>query len=755
MKNNYSKSLRIDQWWEPKAGNILTIIFLALIIFELPFQKSIIYLLPSLITIVGIGGFGHLVNDLFDLKTDRKANKKNSLENKTNFNRLLLVLGTLTLAIAPWFVLPFDKNSIYLLITEFALLILYAAPPFRIKTKGFLAILFDGLYAYAIPSILAFYTFYLLSGKDFNLNIFILIFIWQLFIGIHNILIHHLEDFKNDQISNTKTFAINIGKENTRKLILIVVFPLHILSFLLLSGYVSIFHWNLYFVIPLLYLTINLFLVFRKKSFTNFLKSNNSIDLQLLNIHYHQFLLYWHILILILIDVKFVIFLFIIFIIFKNSFFKWIYLFCFKYLKKNLSYLVNYSIYYFRRFVLFQNPEKARKVYYKEYAAAQLEFNKQNTSTNIAIVNQNLNKYTETFVANRLSSLPYYVHTIYGKGIPYKSNKTFNLVSKNQSLLKFLDWKTYFFNFETNYSKKKAFTNYLINNNITIVLAEFGTTAAEIYDLCRLVNIPLIVTFHGYDIHHAEILKTNKAKYIEMFDYSSKILCVSKEIKAKLKSLGASEEKLKYLPATFFPKDFEYLDHSKNENIFLAIGRFAETKSPHLTILAFKEVLKDIPDAKLIMIGKDGGGELFEACHILVKALKIENQVIFKGILTPKEVKQEMDKAKVFVQHSVTTPINGDKEGTPVSVMEAMANGLAIVATKHAGIQEMIENNVSGILVEEYDYIQMSKEMIEVCENETLNKKLGENAAKSIRSNSLITENIEILTNIIEKNRLK
>ena len=66
------------------------------------------------------------------------------------------------------------------------------------------------------------------------------------------------------------------------------------------------------------------------------------------------------------------------------------------------------------------------------------------------------------------------------------------------------------------------------------------------------------------------------------------------------------------------------------KNIFLSVGRFAETKSPHLTILAFHEVLKSIPDAEFRMIGKDGGGGLFEACHILVKALNIEEKVFFR-----------------------------------------------------------------------------------------------------------------------------
>jgi glycosyltransferase involved in cell wall biosynthesis len=200
---------------------------------------------------------------------------------------------------------------------------------------------------------------------------------------------------------------------------------------------------------------------------------------------------------------------------------------------------------------------------------------------------------------------------------------------------------------------------------------------------------------------------------------------------------------------------FIYSDHSLNLPVFLAVGRFAETKSPHLTILAFNEVLKEIPDARLRMIGKDGGGELFEACHILVKALKIDDKVDFLGIIPPQEVFKEMKNARVFVQHSVTTPIYKDKEGTPVAVMEAMACGLPVVATCHAGIAELITSGENGILVEEYDYLHMAREMVRVCKENNLVSLLGKNASDSIRRNELIVNNSKILVELIEEYKLK
>lgn len=760
MNNKYTNTFRLQQWWQPKAGNIFIIIFLASIITHLEFNKLVTYILPAIITIVGIGGFGHLINDFFDLESDKKTNKKNSLENKSNPQRILFISFSILLALAPWGFLPIDHFSIYLLTTEFVMLLLYAIPPFRFKTKGLLALVTDSLYAHVIPSILSFHTFVLISNQKVELAFYIIISIWQFFIGIHNILIHQLEDFENDTRSQINTFTTVKGKETTRGFLLRYIFPLHIISFVVFVIFIASSNNWYYVIVPLLYVLIYFYNIFKGKSFFYYLRSVNASDLQNINIHYHKFLLLWHVIILIVfLDVQYVALLLGIAVLFNFSLIKWLYFNSIyqliKVTKNLIGTILNYSIYYFRRLVLFQNPEKARREYHAGYALKLADESIRKKSIHIAIANKNLTKYTETFIDSRRQKLAYFIHTIYGDSIPGNSDRKENLISSNESYRKYLNWKTSFFDLEETHFSKTAFKNYLLDNNIQLVLAEFGTTGVEIFELCKEIKVPLIVTFYGYDAFHKEVLDKHLTAYLEMFDYCSKIICVSKDIQKQLITLGADTAKTKYLPCTFFPDNFEYKDHSKNKNIFLAIGRFAETKSPHLTILAFNEVLKDIPDAQLVMIGKDGGGELFEACHILVKALKIEAKVDFKGILTPIEVKAEMDQAKVFVQHSLTTPMMGDKEGTPVAIMEAMANGLAIVATKHAGIQEIIEHGKTGVLVEEYDYLAMAGEMKRICLDTKLIKLLGENASKSIRSNPLISENIQILAELIEKYRLK
>ena len=149
------------------------------------------------------------------------------------------------------------------------------------------------------------------------------------------------------------------------------------------------------------------------------------------------------------------------------------------------------------------------------------------------------------------------------------------------------------------------------------------------------------------------------------------------------------------------------------------------------------------------MVGKGGGGELFEACVILARALGLEDRIEFKGVLSHEEVAMEMRRARVFIQHSVITPENGDMEGKPVAVMEAMASGLPVVATCHSGIRELIEHNVTGLLVSEYDVEATAAAMIRLAQNDDLARSLGKNASAMIHQHSLISRHVEIMDEII------
>lgn len=747
-KNPILHSSRMAEWWIPKAGNLLAIIFLVIALTSIPFHKVIIYFFPSIITIVGIGGFGHIINDLLDIPSDKKAGKKNRMEKLSFIQRSLILSLFLILALAPWLILPFDQYSIGILSFEFLLLIVYAIPPFRFKEKGILGIFSDGLYAYAVPAILAAYTYFLIDG-NMNLDLYLLsiIFIWQFTIGIHNIIIHQILDYENDLASGTTTFITQIGL--TKKIFTIntIIFYLEIILFGALNIYLSIFYLAWYWSIPCIILLIKYIPLRYSASFKTYNSSTNPVDTQVINISYHKFLPFWNLAYCVLFQWPYLLFLPLSYLLLNNYS---------KTLKEKIpfynlmSIVINQSIYWYRIHILGEDEKTALREHYSEDIFGPIKT--ETSEYNLAIINRNPNKYTETFVKNHIENLPFNTYFYYGKdGYFPEYGAKGNLLSNYYAPSHILEMQRLSSNLPDNYYQIKAFQNELIHKNIDLVLAEFGTTAATIFKACHDIQKPLVCIFHGYDAHNKQIRNNNEQAYLELFKKAKLIIAVSNDILSQLEKIGAPKHKLRYLPCGVNTQLFQYSDHSKNPPIFLMVGRLAVTKSPHLSILAFEKVLQVIPNAKLIIIGNDEGGGIYEICITLAKALGIDQQIEFKGIKSPEEVYSYMKRASAFIQHSLTTPINGDKEGTPVSIMEAMSSGLPVISTKHAGIQEIIINRKTGFLVEEYDIANMSQCMIEIIQDSNLNLEIGKNAHLYIKNNPLISNHIDSLKNILIK----
>lgn len=102
-----------------------------------------------------------------------------------------------------------------------------------------------------------------------------------------------------------------------------------------------------------------------------------------------------------------------------------------------------------------------------------------------------------------------------------------------------------------------------------------------------------------------------------------------------------------------------------------------------------------------------GTGPLETELNLLIAELALQDFVTLEGFQPQEKVKEILDCSDVFLLPSVTAS-NGDMEGIPVALMEAMSNGLPVVSTKHSGIPELIENNESGWLANEKNSIQLA-----------------------------------------------
>ncbi|MGV3765578.1 MAG: glycosyltransferase [Chitinophagaceae bacterium] len=363
---------------------------------------------------------------------------------------------------------------------------------------------------------------------------------------------------------------------------------------------------------------------------------------------------------------------------------------------------------------------------------------------NLAIVSPNQHAYSETFIQFHKTKLPHHIFFLYSNFLP-------EMAEGNKPIVKYHFFNRlrrkiehYFFSENTLTFHEKRLQKFFEKNRIDAVLAEYGMTGAALTKVCRKANLPLLVHFHGYDASVEELLKHYENGYRKMFSYASYVFSVSRHMERKLLELGCPPEKNVlncYGPAEMFFN----VKPGFNSQTFTAIGRFVEKKAPQLTLAAFSKVLNSFPEARLNMIGN---GPLLEVCRKFVKDKGMTRNVFFLDALTPEDIVAVLQTSIGFVQHSVKAR-NGDCEGTPVAVLEAAAAGLPVVATRHAGIPDVVLDGETGLLCAENDVNAMAENMCLLLQYPERAKQMGNAAQKRIRTFFTLSRHIDVINDCI------
>jgi len=365
---------------------------------------------------------------------------------------------------------------------------------------------------------------------------------------------------------------------------------------------------------------------------------------------------------------------------------------------------------------------------------------------NLCIIKPNKDSFSETFVQEHINRLPGNKKVLYGGVFPVYDHEGKYLIRSIFGLLSYLVQKKIFHKLDIKV-RTQALTNYLKAQKIDVVFVEYGMVGAMVTEACQLANVPLVIHFHGADAYHKETVATYYNLYQKAFKYASYFISVSAEMVERLKDLGAPADKIVNASCGVDTLAFPQLNILSSGKEFLFIGRFVEKKSPMSVVRAFKLVADKFPDARLQMVGQ---GPLFEETKALISELNLEKNITLLGVLNTEQIKQLFAKTLCFVQHSVTAA-NGDKEGTPVTILEAGSSGLAIVSTQHSGIKEAVINGETGYLVPEYDIEGMAHFMIKIAEDVELASSLGIKEAAHIRKNYDIRDRINTITTLLKQ----
>jgi colanic acid/amylovoran biosynthesis glycosyltransferase len=364
---------------------------------------------------------------------------------------------------------------------------------------------------------------------------------------------------------------------------------------------------------------------------------------------------------------------------------------------------------------------------------------------NLCIIKPNKSAFSETFVQAHIDHLAGNKKVLYGGAFPVYDHEDKPLIRSKIGLLSYLIQKRIF--------KRKnirvrtlALRNYLVTQKIDAVFAEYGMVGASVTEACKLAGVPLIIHFHGADVYHRETVADYHDLYQQAFNYASAFIAVSADMAKDLIKMGAPADKVYTASCGIDTNEFPLLDISHSAKDFLFVGRFVEKKSPLSLVKAFKIVTEKYPDAHLWMVGT---GPLFEDTKKLISQLALDNEITLTGVLKSAEIRELMKRMRAFVQHSVTAT-NGDKEGTPVTVLEASSSGLPVVSTRHSGIKEAVIDGNTGYLTDEYDIEGTAQNMIKLAASPQLAAKLGSAARAHMISDYDIKLRIALLDRVIQ-----
>jgi len=247
------------------------------------------------------------------------------------------------------------------------------------------------------------------------------------------------------------------------------------------------------------------------------------------------------------------------------------------------------------------------------------------------------------------------------------------------------------------------------------IIAHFGPTGILAVHLrsLGLIEGPLYTVFHGYDLSQHSVLARHATDYPILFSAGERMLPISTRWQRKLEAMGCAPEKIQVhrmgVDLESFPFRQRASDALSPERTLrvVTVARLVEKKGVRYLCEAVADAAANGVPIDLEIIGD---GPLQAELEAFVASRGMAAHIHLRGRRDKAFVQAALRAADVFALPSVTAA-DGDQEGIPVSLMEAMAAGVPCLSTVHSGIPELIDDGRSGWLVPERDAAALAEKL--------------------------------------------
>ena len=267
-----------------------------------------------------------------------------------------------------------------------------------------------------------------------------------------------------------------------------------------------------------------------------------------------------------------------------------------------------------------------------------------------------------------------------------------------------------------------------------VVHIYFGHVAVQLLPFIRASPRPVVVSFHGADAGVDSGKPAHRAALQEVLQRATLVLARSEALLEDLAALGCPPDKLRLhrtgIPLGSWPFTERTAPAPDGEWRFLQACRLVEKKGLSTSLEAFATIHKKRPAARLIIAGD---GPLLEALRSQAAVLGISDRVDFPGFLDQEALRKEVLASHVFIHPSITGA-DGNREGVPNAMLEAMATGSPVLATRHGGIPEAVTEGKSGFLVSEGDTSSLAAKILEITADPEGYQKMAKAAYEEVLS---------------------
>jgi colanic acid/amylovoran biosynthesis glycosyltransferase len=277
-----------------------------------------------------------------------------------------------------------------------------------------------------------------------------------------------------------------------------------------------------------------------------------------------------------------------------------------------------------------------------------------------------------------------------------------------------------------------ALLSVLENAQAKLLHIYFGHIAVHLLPLIRAWGKPSVVSFHGADVMVDLEKPAYRAATQQMLEAVRLVLVRSESLGRALIEIGCSPQKIR-IQRTGIPVDeipFQARTWPADGAWkFVQACRLIEKKGLKTSLLAFAEFVRRYPQSTFVIAGE---GPLRSELEARACDLDLGHKVSFPGFISQAQLRELFYRSHIFL-HPSERGADGNQEGVPNSMLEAMASGLAVFATEHGGIPEAIENGESGILVRENDDEALARALREAVAHPDQLTVMARNGADSVR----------------------